>query len=502
MVTRKTTTLAAAIALGTLLPLAALRPVARAEAPAAPATPTGKIDPQVKSLLAQMAAAYQGLQTYSGTEVAEGSEAMGMPYTMDFHYQRPGQMAFTVTRSHGGKPETSRLLLDGHALYVASSQTPGRYIHQTTPQKSYTLPLDALIIKADVKNPIMIDLLENGAKLLEGLGQDPHTTMTLGAPDTVDGMAVDTILVNAEYPSGQKSSGAFLIGRKDHLLRRVTDTSAGPNQPPMTQTQTFLHVQANPALPASMFVWTPPAGAVAVETGPGGAKADPAAVTLLTRMYAAYDALKSYSCTMNTTDGLRAEFAIQKPYKVACVRTSNQGVTKAVSDGSNLYVTTTESSGPRMTPIPTRYLKLPILPNDWNTGLYLSRFGNLPQYIPTMDFMPNVVLKAVTMPADSYDWKMGKPGVVNGEPVDTVTLRRDDGSSDICIVMTLSISPKDHFLRQVSEDSQISSQPPSRRTETYTNIHINPALPASLFVFTPPPGSVPVTMAADLEARR
>ena len=106
------------------------------------------------------------------------------------------------------------------------------------------------------------------------------------------------------------------------------------------------------------------------------------------------------------------------------------------------------------------------------------------------------------MPADGYDWKMGRPSVLDGEPVDVVTLNRGDTKSAEYGVLTLAISRHDHLLRQITDEYHHDRQPVERHTETLLDIKVNPSLPASLFVFTPPPGSHPVPLASDLVARR
>ena len=522
MLTPKTLIVAAGATLGVIGPLAALRPAAQAHPAAVPPKSVGRVDPRAQELLTQMGAAYKALQTFSCTETAEGGGAMGMPYHMDFAYGRPGRMAFSVTHNYGHKAVTKRLLLDGKTLYETAADTPGHYVRMAKAETNYTLWQQAFIIRTDVKNPITMELLEDGDTLTKRLtANDAHATITLGKPTVLDGVDVDRLVMRSDDGKGNRSYGEMLIGHQDHLLRRITDRSKMPNEPAMVMTQTFTHVLANPELPADTFVFTPPAGAVAVDQDPGGAHADPAALALMTQMYAAYDALKSYSCTLDsvvsgpsfgptgkiiTTDPvMHATYAIQKPRRVAMMRSENvepgkDGVTRAVSDGNTLYVTTDEDNGP-MKAKRARYLKLPVRADDWNSRLFLSRFGNIGSRWDNQDFMPNVVLGADTMPAASYDWKLGQPGMVNGEPVQTVTLRRDDGAGPITILLTLAISPTDHLLRQAStEDHEADGV--HRQVETYTHIRINPALPPALFVFTPPPGSVPVSVAGDLYASR
>ncbi len=517
MVSRRSLTVAALLAAGVLAPLAFLHPVAQAQSVGGTENHPANTEAAAVRLLIQMTEAYRALQAYSGTEVAEGDGALGMPYRLDLAYARPGKLAFTHTRSFGPQTITRHILLDGKTLFETSSDdAPGRYARLTTPETNYTLWQEALIIRCDVKFPVTVQLLEDDVDaLFKNLDTDPHTSVRLGPPGRMDGVAVDTVILTSHGPNGDGTS-VMRIGHDDHLLRQITETMGpAPNQASTTTTQTFTDVRANPALPASTFVFTPPAGAVAVDVDVGGAHADPAAVSLMAQMYAASAALQSCSFTRTTevtgTDVAsgkvyrsttsNASIAIQKPARVAMVRQSHEGEARAIADGANLYVTTTESSGP-MQALPGRYLKLSVGPDDPNRLVWLSRFGNLPQYWSDQDFMPNVILGFRTMPAESYDWKLGEPGVVDGEPVDTVTLQRGGGTSDRYDLLTLAISRRDHLLRQVSEDTREGTQPLSRQSETYTGIQKNPALPASLFVFTPPPGSIAVATTDELFGKR
>ena len=78
----------------------------------------------------------------------------------------------------------------------------------------------------------------------------------------VGGVAVDVVVVTS--PATRRSSGLTLslaVGRKDHLLRRLTESrpasSAGPKT---TLTETATRLTADPVLTAREFTFAPPAG--------------------------------------------------------------------------------------------------------------------------------------------------------------------------------------------------------------------------------------------------
>ena len=511
-----------------LTPLAVLRPVAQAAPQTASqhgATPAGGADSAALRVLTQMVTTYQSLRTYSGTEIAAGSGSMGMPYEMSLAYQRPGRMAADVTHHFGGKSSVSHLLLDGKALYVGSSES-GRYTRRTQPQTNYTLWQDALIIREDVKFPIIMGMLEQGGDEAKAITRtEPGTTMRLGPPAVADGVPVDTVIAESHNAEGN-GTVVWQIGHTDHLLRRYTEDSQGLHQDPTHVSQTFLNVRANPALPDSAFVFTAPPGAAVTDERPSGADADPAAVALVAKTYAAYHALTSFSCSMEMTlhgptygpNGLsiatspvldRATYAIQKPYSALITRTGTAGSSRAVCDGTTLYVTTTEPNGGRMRApggihaLPDRYLKIPIQDAGGNVAYNLANFGGLPSYGGSQQlFVPQAILGWEVMPAAGYDWKLGTPGEIGGEPVDTVTLREGERNSSDYSVLTLAISRSDHLLRRVTNEYHQSGQPVQQEFDTFTSVKANPVLPASLFRFTPPPGSLPVPVASQLTARQ
>ena len=498
---------------------------ARAEQTAARAETA---DPAAVRVLTQMAATYPTLQTYSGTEMAEGSGALGMPYEMSLAYERPGRMAADITHHFGGSSVVSHLLLDGKALYVGSSDpavpgSPVQYTRRTQAETNYTLWQDAFIIREDVKFPVIMEMLEQGGDMAKALTQTtPGTTIRLGPAAVADGVPVDTVIIRIHNVQGS-STGVWQIGRQDHLLRRYTEDSRGLHRDATHMSQTFLNVRANPALPASLFVFAAPSGAAVTDEHPGGAEADPAATALVAQMYAAYNALTSFSCGMEMTvhgpsygpNGMtiatspvlsRATYAIQKPYRVLITRTGSAGTAQAVSDGTTLYVTTTETSGghvPRrgLSALPDHYLKLPLQADAANIAYNLSNFGGVPSYGDGQQrFVPQAILGWNVMPAAGYDWKLGTPAEINGEPVETVTLREPSTTGSDYSVMTLAISRRDHLLQRVTTETHQSGQPVQQEFDTFTDVQVNPALPASLFLFTPPPGSQPVPVASQLTA--
>lgn len=151
---------------------------------------------------------------------------------------------------------------------------------------------------------------------------------------------------------------------------------------------------------------------------------------------------------------------------------------------------------------PDRHLKLPLQVDTGNIAYNLSNFGDLPSYGGGQQlFVPQAISGWNEMPAAGYDWKLGTPKEINGEPVETVTLRQPFSNSSDYSVMPLAISHSDHLLGRVTTETHQNSQPVQQEFDTFTGVKLNPVLPASLFTFIPPPGSRSVPVASQLTAQ-
>lgn len=474
-----------------------------------------KNDLTAVALLAQSAHVYQGLKSFSETETADGPQNMGLPYRFTLAYTRPDHVSLTVTRPSGTGTQFTVQIVSNSTTYSASNTQVPKYYLQTTPRQAMeTTPKAATVLEeamqsTDIKFPLTAYALEQSAMLESFASSQSTIRLSLGKPDNVDGVAVDTVLLTPKSPEDH-GSGFIQLGHADHLIRRVSMTEDHAGQPPTTTVLTDTAVKADAVLPTSAFVFVPPPGAAAS----AGSKtaSNPKAVALMTQMYAAYNALHSFSCTThaeNTTAARDAQgspvtvrsypsavYRYQKPNKIAFSRTSEFGSASAVSDGKTLYAVSNEDkSGPADWRAHPPYLKTPApsTPIPWNDNLTLARFGNLP---PTegsngTEFMPEVVLGVDFLPADGdYGFQVGIPAALNGEPVDVVFRREQsvyeggvpDGSAE---TTTLWIGKSDHLLRQVQEE-WMRPEGISRRTETYSDVQANPDLPASTFVFAPP----------------
>jgi len=499
-----------------LLPAAALlllvAPAAHAQKPPA--------DPQAAALLRQMRRAYQGLKSYSATETAEGPQNLGMPYRLTLTYARPDRVALEVVRPEEGTPTAIHIVSDGTSYSASNSRYPKRYL-KTVPPKAGTA-LDEAMRRADIKFALVPDLIEHGGALIGRLTDGTGGTLRLGHPAVLDGVAVDTLLMESSGP-GYHSTGFFQIGHSDHLLRRSSSTDENTGQPAVTTTQTFTDVRADATLTASAFAFTPPPGAAGAVAA-GAETPDPKAVALVARMYAAYNALHSFSCTMRSVQsypvhdakgsslGMRsstsgATYIVQKPSKIAFTRTSRLGTARAVCDGKTLYAVTDEDkSGSEEWHAHPPYLVKPAPAGmPWNDSLTLARFGGLPDYTATdvRDWMPEVAVGIDFLPAKGgYGFRVGKPALLGGQPMDVVVLHEqsayEGGIPDTTRrTLTLWISRRDHLLRQVSEE-WARPEGVSRSVETYRNVKADPALPPSTFTFTPPAGGRAVDTAEAL----
>jgi thiol-disulfide isomerase/thioredoxin len=200
-----------------------------------------------------MAAAYRGLTSFS-TTIQDDAQQNG---------QKVVARKATVTYA-GGKVRvvddasgtTTTRVFDGTTLYVSSSADSKSYLK--------TKPGGTLAALETVLGPSTIGLLpillgdpSADAKILPADGASITLDPTGG---TVGDTPVDVI--TATLNAG-KIALRFDIGKADHLLRRLTFSTAGGTAQAASITETYTDIQVNATVDAATFRFTPPAGAVA-----------------------------------------------------------------------------------------------------------------------------------------------------------------------------------------------------------------------------------------------
>jgi len=235
------------------------------------------------------------------------------------------------------------------------------------------------------------------------------------------------------------------------------------------------------------------------------------ALAVLNRMYATYTAMHSFRCNVadRTPDGLEqvGSYEIERPDRIRFERATLintpalSGKALVVSDGSNLFATCTENGA-----FADRYAKVPLSHSESDD---LWAFGGIPgQGYGGDRGMPGVALGQRLLPythTEPPQYSLGKPMLldapgVRARMVDVVIARlpylpRWKGAGE---VVTFYIGQSDHLLCMLTDAQAINLTAWSTRTETYSSIQVNPKLPASDFVFTPPPGTHEVHNTLDL----
>lgn len=253
------------------------------------------INPQARRLLAEMTAAYQGISSYSGkTTFLVANGAAGVQALMhhqlkpqveeDVAIQRPNRVAVRVkgenTYIYGGDGNAEAVAVSNGTDYYetrpSSSQAEDHYLHASGPTDAISEALGVggmlaanghLARLLNGQNPVQgIQSLKMG-----GVGVSDHVpNLIVVAVSQVNDKGV---VNNVHIPA--VTTETFLIGRKDHLLRRWTATSKFVDPHLITtvatatrttggifwiQSESFQNVKLNPHLPADAFVFTPPPG--------------------------------------------------------------------------------------------------------------------------------------------------------------------------------------------------------------------------------------------------
>ena len=191
----------------------------------AQARPAARVDPRAAQALAQMAAAYRGLRSFSATldSATERKDKPPLPFLhARIAFQRPSQ-ACVLTAVRTARP--TQAVTDG-AVTTATWIVDGQ-------ERYFQRPA---IRGCDVTNTLLQGVgpyLMFPAQALDGMNPLPYlktrslVSLAVGRPRTAGGVPVVVVVARYRHAPTSEEDVAFLIGRDDHLLRRVEDAWTG-----------------------------------------------------------------------------------------------------------------------------------------------------------------------------------------------------------------------------------------------------------------------------------
>lgn len=218
---------------------------------------SAKVDANARKKLDSMAAAYQGLRSYSGTVEVNGVGVPNFPSRRStIVFKKPNQAVVVTTDSAG----VTQTVTNGTHLFAASTREKTRYLKAPLPPNAQPIPL--AIGEGGAAGLGLMPLLVAGADPLAPLAKTLRS-LAPGPPNTLAGVPVDTIIAVVNGSRGDTAKITYAIGKSDHLLRRMNITQT-VNGKPISLTENHANIKANPALSASALAFTPPPGAQAV----------------------------------------------------------------------------------------------------------------------------------------------------------------------------------------------------------------------------------------------
>ena len=223
--------------------------------------PPAKMDPQARTTLDAMTAAYKALKSYTATVTVEsGAGGRTQKGTATLAFQRPGRAKVVMSDETGPSAES---LVNGSGLFLASLRD-NQYVKRPAPPGDAAIP--AVLSEA---RGALLPTLAGSPEFLSRLFTQPGVTVGLGTPATVADVPTDTVAVSFTPAPGAQIRITLSVSTEDHLLRQLTETV---HETRGGQTQTLTHVETvteqalDPALTAADFAFVPPPGAKLVTT--------------------------------------------------------------------------------------------------------------------------------------------------------------------------------------------------------------------------------------------
>jgi thiol-disulfide isomerase/thioredoxin/outer membrane lipoprotein-sorting protein len=234
---------------GVLSSSALAAPVAPKATTKATSKPTPRNDPRARAAFDRMRAAYDAFETYSMTMSTHVAAAGRKPSTSQarFFFRKPNRLALLINSPQ----RRGAAISNGSTFYV---YTAGEKKYSTHPMPPVSVGRAGLMQYQAVG--FLTPMLAGVDPFAAPWGQAPKA-FALGKPGVLGGDAVERVMVF--LPGARNQVLSYLIGKKDHLLRRAHFT-AGTGQNFFAMTETYSAIKINPRIPLETFTFRPPAG--------------------------------------------------------------------------------------------------------------------------------------------------------------------------------------------------------------------------------------------------
>lgn len=269
------------------------------QTPPAGVAPAAAIDPKARQLLDQMTAAYSSLHSYSDTTEFRSASSVAASAALNssspplmrasVSLEKPDKAAIKAATFNDYYPNMRRAQSACDGRTCSETRYDGRYLTQPVPPAplrhafAAVGPIHDLLLPRLLTNPNPLsDFLKNVVSIkreqAEVVGGVPvETVVVLHA-------LLDEPVIGANTPLLYQPRDVFAIGVRDHLLRRYTAEGVVVDPGPThiragallgRLIETHRDVQANPALPASTWTFTPPPGFTLADLADEAAPARP-----------------------------------------------------------------------------------------------------------------------------------------------------------------------------------------------------------------------------------
>jgi len=227
------------------------------------------IEPAAAEAIEQLSTLYKSTRSYSDITTLSAARDKRAPAAVEIDFDfsakigwvRPNRVRAARVDARGIAHAAS----DGKTLWATQSRLKDTVVQRPVTTTAIT----------DALREIGVGGMGTGF-IVEGHGvewlkRQGLTSLKMGSPSKVDGVAMRTVVAGITFPAGSpgpagaRTTVTFYIGSEDNLLRRVTHEYVSAKTR-IGFLETHTNIRLDPDLPDSTFAFSPPEGAKPVET--------------------------------------------------------------------------------------------------------------------------------------------------------------------------------------------------------------------------------------------